>query len=71
MEALDKKALKELVCKQIDVHAAAVIECVKSIGQEAELGFKEQKTAAKVANFFDKLNVPHKKGLAIFFYLKR
>lgn len=62
---MDKKILKDLVCKQIDLHAEAVIECVKSIGQEAELGFKEHKTAAKVAQFFDSLNIPHRDGLAI------
>lgn len=62
---MDKKMLKELVCKQIDAHATAVIDCVKSIGQEAELGFKEQKTAAKVERFFEKLNIPYRQGLAI------
>lgn len=62
---MDKKNLKELVCKQIDKQAELIIECAKSIGQEAELGFKEDKTAAKVANFFDSLNIPHRDGLAI------
>ena len=62
---MDKKQLKEFVCKQIDAHAAKVTACVESIAQEAELGYKEHKTAAKVAKFFDELNIPHRDGLAI------
>lgn len=62
---MDKNQLKDFVCKQIDAHAAKVTACVESIAQEAELGYKEHKTAAKVAKFFDELNIPHRDGLAI------
>ena len=43
--------LKQLVCARIDEQAQEVIAIVKSIESEAELGYKEQKTAAKIASF--------------------
>lgn len=62
---LQKEHLKELVCKQIDSQADKIIACVESIAKEAELGYKEHKTAAKVAKFFDELAMSHRDGLAI------
>lgn len=62
---MQKEQLKELVCKQIDAEATKVIACVESIANEAELGYKEHKTAAKVAKFFDELGMSHRDGLAL------
>ena len=57
--------LKQLVCARIDEQAQEVIAIVKSIESEAELGYKEQKTAAKIASFFAKQGLPYQTGLAL------
>lgn len=57
--------LKQLVCARIDEQAQEVIALVKSIESEAELGYKEQKTAAKIASFFAKQGLPYQTGLAL------
>ena len=57
--------LKELVCAKIDEQAQQVIEIVKSIEAEAELGYKEVKTAKKVADFFAQQGLVYQEGLAI------
>ncbi len=62
---MDKNQLKALACQHIDQQAEKIISCVESIAQEAELGYKEFKTAEKVAAFFDFLGMPHRDGLAI------
>lgn len=62
---MQKEELKEFVCRQIDAQADAVIACVESIAAEAELGYKEHKTAAKVAKFFTEQGLSYRDGLAI------
>lgn len=62
---LQKSQLKELVCKQIDTHADSIISYVESISTEAELGYKEHKTAAKVSRFFQEQGMNYRDGLAI------
>ena len=59
------ETLKQLVCARIDEQAQEVIALVKSIESEAELGYKEQKTAAKIASFFAKQGLPYQTGLAL------
>lgn len=57
--------LKQLVCARIDAQAEQVIEIVKSIEKEPELGYKEYKTAAKVSGFFAKQGLEYRTGLAL------
>lgn len=52
MNYLNKEILKKKVQEAIVAHQAEIIELANSIAAEPELGFKEHKTAAKVAAAF-------------------
>lgn len=60
-----RETLKKIVCDNIDQYAQEVINCIKDIGQHAELGFKEERTAGKVAEFFAKHSLPYRDKLAL------
>lgn len=62
---MNKKELKELVCKTIDDNAERLIELCKEFEACPELGFKEVKTSEKVAKFFEELNITYRKNLAL------
>lgn len=63
---MDKELLKQRVCKAIDESAAKIKDIADRIYAEPELGFKEVKTAAKVAAFMqDELGLEPQTGLAI------
>lgn len=62
---MTNEELKKLVCKTIDDNAEKLIALAKKIDESPELGFKENKTSQIVANFFEELNLPYKKNLAI------
>jgi amidohydrolase len=57
--------LKKKICASVDSSADAVRQYAESVFREPELGFKEVKTAAKTAEFFRKLGMPPREGLAI------
>lgn len=61
---LDKDTLKQHVCAAIDQRADALITLGETIRHHPELGFKEFRTAALVAETLRDLGVPHKTGLA-------
>jgi amidohydrolase len=56
--------LKRQVCETIDQHADAIITIGETIRHHPELGFKEFRTAALVADTLRTLGVPHTTGLA-------
>jgi amidohydrolase len=62
---MNKKHLKEMVCKAIDENRNEIIEIGHSILKNPELGFKEFKTSEIVKNTFDKLKIPYRDKLAI------
>lgn len=62
---MDKELLKQKVCATIDAYADKIEEISNSIGDEPELGFKEVKTTAKVADFMRDLGLDPQTGLAI------
>ncbi|WMJ79292.1 amidohydrolase [Clostridium sp. MB40-C1] len=62
---MTNEELKKLVCKTIDDNAEKLITLAKKIDSSPELGFKENKTSEIIANFFEELNLPYKKNLAI------
>ncbi len=62
---MDKELLKQKVCAAIDAHADKIKAICASINDEPELGFKEVKTAAKVAAFMRDLGLEPQTGLAI------
>jgi len=62
---MDKEKLKQKVCAAIDSNAAKIAAYAEDVAKEPELGFKETKTAAKMAAVFDELGIEYRAGLAI------
>lgn len=62
---MEKEMLKKKVCEAIDASAGQIRAIAESIAGEPELGFKETKTSAKVADFMRGLGIEPKTGLAI------
>ena len=62
---MDKGALKERVWQVIDKRAGEIIDFGRDIFAHPELGYKETRTAARVAEKFKSLGVPFKEGLAL------
>ena len=62
---MNKELLKQQVCAAIDASAAKIKAIADGIADEPELGFKEVKTSAKVAEFMRELGLEVQTGLAI------
>lgn len=62
---MDRQKLKTSVCQAIAAHGPELIALAESIAREPELGFKENKTAAKVSAVFDRYNIPYITGQAV------
>ncbi len=62
---MNKAQLKEAVCQAIDARFADIEKLAMDIFAEPELGFKEQKTSAKVKAAFDALGLAHTDGWGI------
>ena len=62
---MTKEILKEKACAAIDAYADKIKAICASINDEPELGFKEVKTAAKVAEFMRDLGLEPQTGLLI------
>jgi amidohydrolase len=62
---MDGRALKEEVCRRIDGRKDELLSLVRDIGEHAELGFKEVRTSALVAEFLGNLGLPVQTGLAL------
>ena len=61
---MDKKRLKELVCRTIEQEKAKIIACAKAIASKPELGYKETQTAELIRSAFDGLGLPTRAGIA-------
>ena len=57
--------MKAKACQAIQDHADDIIGLAAAIEMEPELGFKEFKTAAKVAKALDEIGFAHKDGIAV------
>lgn len=57
--------LKERVCRAIDAHREEIYALGEDIRLHPELGFKEIRTAALVADRFRKLGIDHRAGLGV------
>jgi len=57
--------LKARAAQIIDAHAGELEALGRRLFAMPELGFKEQRTAAVVREWFDRLGLPHRDGLAI------
>ena len=62
---MDKIILKQKVCAAIDANIAKIAAYAEEVAKEPELGFKEIKTAGKMAAVFAELGIEYKTGLAI------
>jgi amidohydrolase len=57
--------MKARVCQSIDAHASELEHLARQIFAQPELGFKEHRTATLVHEWFDKLGVAHRDGIAL------
>ncbi len=62
---MDKEDLKKKVCARIDQSREQIVGVGEAIMDEPELGFKEDKTAARVGAFFGELGLEYRDGLAL------
>lgn len=62
---MNKKELKELVCREIDKNKEKIIGIGQKIFENPELGYKEFKTAKVVESVFDELNLKYENELAM------
>lgn len=63
---MDKQEMKARVCAAVDAYAAKIEALAASIADEPEPGYREYKTAAKVADFMrSELGIEPQTGLAI------
>ncbi|MEN6565220.1 MAG: amidohydrolase [Veillonellales bacterium] len=65
MSQLDKKVLKQKVTAAIFAHKDEIFSLALSIASEPEMGYKEHKTAAKIAETFKNHNIPYSSDLGI------
>ncbi len=61
----DLQALKGRVCRAIDAHRDEIIAIGEDIRVHPELGYKEVRTAAIVAEHMAQLGIAHQTGIAI------
>lgn len=62
MTGLTKDEIKNKVCAVIAAHFDQLKEVALAIGEEPELGYKEEKTSAKVQAAFEKMGLPFTTG---------
>jgi amidohydrolase len=61
----ERGELKARACRVVDGHGTELEQLARAIFAEPELGFKEQRTARRVQDWFDRLGLPHRDGLAV------
>jgi amidohydrolase len=61
----DSAGLKAAVCAALDRRADELFRIAEDIYLHPELGFKEFRTAGIVSQYFERLGLPHRDGLAI------
>lgn len=62
---MDREELKQQVCAAIDQRRERIVALGEAIMDDPELGFKEFRTARRVAEVFAELGLPCQEGLAI------
>ncbi len=62
---MDKEGLKQQVCAAIDQRRDRIVALGEAIMDDPELGFKEVRTARRVAEVFAELGLPFEEGLAL------
>jgi amidohydrolase len=62
---VDREVLKARACAAIDAAGEEIVALGERIFRQPELGFKEERTAALVADAFARLGLPYRSGLAI------
>lgn len=62
---MNVKEMKAAACATIDKNAEKIIALGESIYREPELGYKENKTSAKIKSVLDEIGFAHKDGVAL------
>jgi len=60
-----REELKSRVCREIDSRGEAIVAVARTIMDNPEPGFREEKTSRLVAEKFAELGIPHRSGLGI------
>ena len=60
-----RESLKRQVCEAIDARRESIVEIGEAIMDAPELGFKENRTAARVQQVFKEIGLPFDDGLAV------
>jgi amidohydrolase len=61
----DRETLKRQVCEAVDQHRDDIVNIGEAIMDAPELGFKEQRTAERVKEVFERAGLPFEGGLGI------
>ena len=62
---LNIEELKKRACETIDKRKKEIVGVAQQVLANPEAGFRETKTAQLVAQKFDELGIPHRRGLAL------
>src|SRR5512139_1043552 len=62
---MDKKNLKESVCRFIEQEKGKIVGWSKAIAAKPELGYKETQTAEFIRSLFVGLDLPTRTGIAV------
>src|SRR5438034_9542908 len=62
---MNRADLKARVSQTIDAHAQELEQLARQIFAQPELGFKEHRTASLVHEWFDRLGLSHRDGIAL------
>ena len=62
---MDKKTLKQAVCETIERRADDIVAVSEYLMRNPETGFREVKASKRVAQEFEKMQIPYESGLAL------
>jgi len=57
--------LKQRACEAIERHKGELVAVAKTVLENPETGFHETKTSKLVSEQFQRMGIPHRKGLAL------
>ena len=62
---MDMAQVRQRVRELVEQHAPAAIDVARDINEHPETGFREERTASLVRQWFDRIGLPHRDGLAL------
>ena len=62
---MDMAQVRQRARELVEQHAPAAIDVARDINEHPETGFREERTASLVRQWFDRFGLPHRDGLAL------